>query len=108
LVTLDPDVFDVFRVSRRHDRRDFLGQRQRRRDAGGFGRETESLRFAMKVAGGLIPFSSLSAVGRQLEDVAIRAMERFITVQQGLHDVFARGEIAPGTNRMTKKSGVCG
>ena len=87
-LALDPDVLDELRVGGRRDLRDRLVEvHAERLVARGIHRDLA--RGREQVAGRAVPLLPLAAVHRQLDDVAVGAVEGLVSVQQCLDAVAA-------------------
>src|ERR1035441_9192574 len=101
-LALDPDVPDVLGILRRGNRRDLPIEndpnRRRRRAA-----ETDLLGRAVQVAWREVPVLSFASIHRQLDRVAIGAVERLVAVQHGLHVVLPRFQVREAAHRVAKR-----
>ena len=106
-LALDPLVADVLRGRRIGNGRDRLVERDLHR-AGGRGIDRDLARRAVQVAGRAVPLLALAAVHGQLDRVAVAAAERLVPVQQRLHRVRARGQLAQRLQRIAEDAGLEG
>ena len=97
LLALDADVLDVLRLGGIRDRRDHLVEREAHRLARG---DRDRARRAVEVPGRAVPLPALAPVHRQLDDLAVRAVKRFVHLEQRLHRVGAGGNVGEAANRV--------
>ena len=106
-LALDPLVPDVLRRRRVGNGRDDLVERDLHA-ACAPGVDRYRLRRGVEVAGGAIPLLALAPVHRQLHGVAVRAVERLVPMEHGLHGVLPGGEVLDAVPRIAQDARVDG